>query len=113
MLQIDLAAGIAGAETTGCAEDPAGVPTCTLPDLAAGASLAVTISGTVDAQFSTSLVTSVTAVLAGDPNPANSEASSAVMVNGSVVEVPTLGRAALVLFAAGLLAGGFARLRRP
>ncbi len=41
---IALAPGIANATTTGCAEDPAGIPTCTLPTLFKGESIAFTIN---------------------------------------------------------------------
>ncbi len=43
-----LPAGVTFVSTTGCAEDPAGVPTCTLGALVAGASAQYTIMVTVD-----------------------------------------------------------------
>jgi hypothetical protein len=46
-LAIAVPANVTGAATTGCAEDPAGTPTCTLPGtLFTGASATVTVTGT-------------------------------------------------------------------
>jgi len=44
-----LPAGVTFVSTAGCAEDPNGVPTCSLGDIAAGGSDSYTITVTVDA----------------------------------------------------------------
>jgi hypothetical protein len=43
-----LPVGVTLVSTTGCAEDPAGSPTCTLPDLTSGASASFTLDVTID-----------------------------------------------------------------
>ncbi|MDJ0837801.1 MAG: DUF11 domain-containing protein [Acidobacteriota bacterium] len=58
--------------TSGCVEDPAGAPTCTLGTIAAGGSAIVTLTGTVSAAFDgnitfdASVVTSTTQINTGD-----------------------------------------------
>ena len=73
--------------TAGCAEDPAGVPTCTLGDIAAGASKSFTVQTTV-ALGTSGTITNTAAVdsSTGDPNAANNAASE----NTDVFQVGTI-----------------------
>ncbi len=67
-----LPAGVTFVSTTGCAEDPAGVPTCTLGDVDSGSSDSYTINVTADAQTA-GTVTNMASVSSGvsDPSSAN------------------------------------------
>ncbi|MFB3044425.1 MAG: DUF11 domain-containing protein, partial [Acidimicrobiia bacterium] len=55
-----LPAGVTFVSTTGCAEDPNGVPTCILGTIAAGASAMYTITVTVDSSTTGTLTNSAT-----------------------------------------------------
>jgi uncharacterized repeat protein (TIGR01451 family) len=55
-----LPAGVTFVSTTGCAEDPAGVPTCTLGGIAASGMASYTVTISVDAATSGTLTNSVT-----------------------------------------------------
>ena len=64
------------ASTKGCAEDPAGVPTCTLGDIAAGQSDSYTISATINLGASGTVTNTATASSStGDPNLTNNSAT--------------------------------------
>lgn len=76
-----LPAGLEGAVTNGCSEDPAGVPTCTLGAIAAGADAHYTLTARVAANAPDSLVNSAHA--SGnevDPDPSNDTGTSTVTV---------------------------------
>ena len=55
-----LPAGVTFVSTTGCTEDPNGVPTCSLGNLASGASVGYTITVDVDAEASGILTNTAT-----------------------------------------------------
>ena len=64
------------AVTTGCAEDPNGVPTCTLGTLASGASTVVTVSVPVNAGATGSIQIDATGSSdASDPDPLDNDAT--------------------------------------
>ncbi|MEM9597991.1 MAG: FG-GAP-like repeat-containing protein [Acidobacteriota bacterium] len=56
VLTLDLPAGVALVSTSGCAEDPGGVPTCTLGVVPAGGSAQVTVAVAVDVAAGGTLV---------------------------------------------------------
>ena len=76
-----LPAGVVLVSTSGCAEDPTGVPTCTLGTVAAGATASYTITVAIDAATlgtitnNASVATSTT-----DPNSANDTTSEDTLV---------------------------------
>ena len=78
-----LPAGVTFAASSGCTQDPNGVPTCALGDLAAGASAQYTIQVTVDAG-TTGILTNQASVSSAtaDPNPGNNTASETTSTRG-------------------------------
>jgi uncharacterized repeat protein (TIGR01451 family) len=70
-----LPAGVTFVSTAGCAEDPNGVPTCTLGNIPAGGSALYTISVTVDLA-TVGVIANSASVSSGtsDPNPGNDSA---------------------------------------
>lgn len=99
-----LPTGLTLVETVGCGEDPLGVPTCSLGDLAAGDLASYTIEVTGDpaslpATFNTATVTAAEA----DPN-ADNDTDVARVGATPVAEIPTAGSVGLGLLTL-LLAG--------
>jgi uncharacterized repeat protein (TIGR01451 family) len=83
---VTLPAGVTFVSTSGCAEDPAGVPTCSLGTINAASSANFTINVTVDAGTTGSLATVVAATSdAVDPVAGNNSASETTTI---VDEVP-------------------------
>ncbi|MEM7584672.1 MAG: DUF11 domain-containing protein [Acidobacteriota bacterium] len=84
-----LPAGVTLAATTGCSEDPAGVPTCSLGALASGSSTQFLVDVTVDSGTpSGDLTVSGTVASASvDPVPGNNTASATTTVDA---EAPTV-----------------------
>ena len=77
-----LPAGMTLVSTTGCTEDPNGVPICTLGTIAAGGSAQFTVSVTVDSSLTGTLTNTATASSsAADPNPADNSVSEDTAVN--------------------------------
>ncbi len=77
-----LPAGLSSAVTTGCAEDPAGVPTCTLGPIAAGAMAGYTIDVTVGAGAAGALTNTATVSSAvTDPAPGNDAAMATTTID--------------------------------
>jgi len=76
-LAITLPASLSAASTTGCAEDPTGIPTCTLPVLFGGDVATVTIAATYDGTPS-SLVTVQAATTSNDTDAGNDIATLAI-----------------------------------
>ncbi len=77
-----LPAGVTLVSTTGCAEDPAGVPTCTLGTVAAGGSAMYTVDVTVDSSTTGSITNMVSVTTTtSDPNGGNNSASETTTVN--------------------------------
>lgn len=108
-----LPAGVTFVSTTGCAEDPNGVPTCSLGTIAAGGQASYTISVTIDPDTLGTLTNTATATADNaDPDTSNNTGAAAVEVQQSVLEIPTLGRFGMALLALLLLAGGTLLLRR-
>ena len=80
-----LPAGVSGAVTSGCAEDPAGVPTCTLGTVAAGGTSGYTITVLVDpATLGSISNTAAVAASTPDPNAANDSVSESTTVEAAV-----------------------------
>ena len=82
-----LPAGVTFVSTSGCSEDPAGDPTCSLGDIAVSSSAQYTITVTIDAGAS-GVLTNTTSVASDvtDPNPANNSSAENTTVN--VVNAP-------------------------
>ncbi|MEM8964589.1 MAG: DUF11 domain-containing protein, partial [Acidobacteriota bacterium] len=78
-----LPAGVTFSATSGCAEDPNGVPTCTLGTIPAGGSASYTVEVTVDPATPTSTITNVVDVSSAttDPISGNDSASESTMVD--------------------------------
>ncbi len=71
-----LPAGVTLVSTSGCAEDPAGTPTCTLGDLAPGATASYTATVTVDLTTAGTITNTATVTSAtGDPDPSDNSAA--------------------------------------
>ena len=83
-----LPAGVTLVSTSGCSEDPAGAPTCTLGDIAASSSAQYTITVTIDAGASGVIMnTASVASDTMDPNAANNSSSENTTVNAPPVAV--------------------------
>jgi uncharacterized repeat protein (TIGR01451 family) len=69
--------------TAGCAEDPVGIPTCTLGTIAAGSSSGYTISVSTSPEVAVTVTNqaTVSSVSVSDPNPADNAASQETTVN--------------------------------
>ena len=95
--------------TSGCVEDPAGVPTCTLGTIPAAGSAQYTITTTADSAGS---VVNQAAVSSPVPElvSGNETATAGVTISApptsAVVEVPTLGAGGMLLLALALAAAG-------
>jgi uncharacterized repeat protein (TIGR01451 family) len=76
-----LPAGLTLVSSTGCAEDPSGVPTCSLATIAAGGSKDVTLTVAVGSQLLGAISNSVSVSSdAGDPDPGNNSATEDTLV---------------------------------
>jgi hypothetical protein len=79
-----LPVGVTLVSTSGCAEDPAGVPTCSLGVIAAGGSASYIVTVTVDSDVpdGTTLTNSVTVVAdTTDPDPSDNTATETTDVD--------------------------------
>ena len=95
-----------GGTTVGCLNDPAGVPTCQLGTVAAGASAVYTLTATV---ISGTTVTNTATVGAATADPDGAESATSTIAAGAAAPtIPTLGEVALALL--GLLLAGAAML---
>lgn len=97
--------------TTGCVEDPNGVPTCTLGTIPAGGMASFTISAQATDTGDDPVELSVTSEVA-DPTPANDSATVAVASEDLPNPIPTLGEIGRVLMGLLLLGAAFWALRR-
>ncbi|WP_456376660.1 isopeptide-forming domain-containing fimbrial protein [Thiolapillus sp.] len=108
-----LPAGMNPVSTTGCDNDPVGVPDCSLGDIPVGSSKTYTIEVTVDQGISGSLVnTANVSSNTPDPDPGNNGSAAQIAVNSEPVAVPTLSRISVLLLGLLLLALGLAAARR-
>ena len=71
-----LPAGVTFVSTTGCAEDPNGVPTCSLGTIAAGGSKQYTIEVTVDATMTPTTLTNTASVTSDTTDPGDGNNST-------------------------------------
>jgi uncharacterized repeat protein (TIGR01451 family) len=80
-----LPAGVTFVSSTGCTEDPTGVPSCSLGTIAAGANASYTVTVSVDAN-TTGTITNNASVTssATDPDPSNDSISENTLVNTEV-----------------------------
>jgi len=96
--------------STGCAEDPAGAPTCTVGTLAPGASATVTLTVSLDGSGGAEQTnTASVASAATDPSAANNTDSAVIFV---IFQVPTLNLLGLTLLMLALLTLGLVTVRR-
>ena len=88
VMTVTLPAGVTFVSTSGCAEDPNGVPTCSVGSIASGANVAVTIDVTVDAG-TTGVITAQATVTAdqADPDVANNSVSEDTTVNTPAADI--------------------------
>jgi uncharacterized repeat protein (TIGR01451 family) len=111
-----LPAGLTLVSTTGCVEDPVGVPTCSLGTLLAGASASYTILATTDpVEPGEGLSLTNTATVSFNElvlSPPENQASVTVQVVSGLSEVPTATTWSLLALALLLLGGGTLLLRR-
>ncbi|HET6565835.1 MAG TPA: ExeM/NucH family extracellular endonuclease, partial [Xanthomonadales bacterium] len=80
----NLPAGLTLVSTTGCAEDPNGVPTCNLGTIAAGGSAQFTIVAAVDPELPDGTVLSNTATVSSsseDPDSGNNQSDPPTVIN--------------------------------
>ncbi len=83
-----LPAGVTLVSTTGCAEDPSGIPTCSLGNLATGASSSFTVAVDVDLTFAGVLTnTASVSATTTDPNSANDSATETTTVAAAVSDL--------------------------
>ncbi|MGH1491981.1 MAG: Ig-like domain-containing protein [Acidimicrobiales bacterium] len=77
-----LPAGVTFVSTSGCNEDPAGVPTCSLGDITSGGSASFTVNVTVDSGTTGTIVNSASVTATEtDPNPADNSTTQNTTVN--------------------------------
>ena len=83
---------ISEAVTSGCAEDPGGVPTCSLGSILAGGSAQYSITVSVDVA-ATGIITNQATVVSDTDDPDNSnDAMTEKTALGYVVTITTMGR---------------------
>ncbi len=106
----NLPAGVTFVSTSGCAEDPAGVPKCTLGTIPPESSTQFTIEVAVDEQTS-GIITNVASVdsATDDPNRDNNEAAEDTTVT---VAVPTLTQWLTWLLSLSLIGAALIRFRQ-
>jgi len=96
--------------TMGCAEDPNGVPTCTLGTVPAGGTAMFSVIAKASAPGSDPVMLSVASSVS-DPNGTN-DASTAAITAQSILEVPTTSELGRILMALMLLGAAFWAIRR-
>ena len=96
--------------TSGCVEDPNGVPTCTLGTIAPGGMAQYTITATANA-LGTAVNQATVTSSQEELGPGNETASATVTIGAPVVTIPTLGSLGMILLGLVLAALGFAFLR--
>jgi uncharacterized repeat protein (TIGR01451 family) len=98
--------------TNGCAEDPAGAPTCTISSLASGESASVSIQVRVGevAENTTSTNTATVTSDASDPVSADNNSAAGVQLIRTL-PVPALSRMTLLLLITATLIAGLAASR--
>jgi len=105
----NLPAGQALISSTGCAEDPNGVPTCTVGTVPAGSSATVTLTVEVTAAQGQIANTASVDSDADDPTPGNNSASVVVV---TVIPIPTLSAWGLATMTVVLMGLGLLAARR-
>ncbi|MGH1491853.1 MAG: Ig-like domain-containing protein, partial [Acidimicrobiales bacterium] len=84
----NLPAGVTFVSTSGCTQDPSGLPTCSLGDIGAGSAASYVIEVTVDQGTAGSITNTVTVTSDSvDPNPGDNSASEDTLVAGLPVAV--------------------------
>jgi uncharacterized repeat protein (TIGR01451 family) len=95
--------------SSGCAEDPAGAPTCTVGTLTPGQSAVVTLTVEAGSAVGEVINTASASSAASDSVPANNQGSAGVV---SVIAVPSLRALGIAGLLAALLLSGLVWLRR-
>lgn len=106
----NLPAGLNFVSTSGCSEDPNGVPTCTLGNIAANASASYTITTEVAADAPPSITNAATAT-ADNADPVSDNNMSTSLIS-TVQNIPVLGGEGLALLSGLLVVGGAVLMRR-
>ncbi|HSR49978.1 MAG TPA: DUF11 domain-containing protein [Acidobacteriota bacterium] len=106
----NLPSGLTFVSTTGCAEDPNGVPTCSLGMIAPNSSAAYTIATTVD-DPAPEVITNTASASADNADPVDSNNSTNSVVS-TVRDIPVLDAKGLAVLGILLLAGGGLLIRR-
>jgi len=96
--------------TIGCAEDPNGVPTCTLGTIPAGGMASFSVVAQADSAGTDPVVLSVSSNVS-DPNGGNDTATVAITAQ-SILEVPTTSELGQIVMALMLLGAAFLAIRR-
>lgn len=105
-----LPAGLTFVSTSGCSEDPNGVPTCTLGDISSGSSASYTVAAIVALDPPAVIVNSATASsTTTDPSSSNNTGTATVSTSTGIPTVDTTG---LVLLAFLLALVGILSFRR-
>jgi uncharacterized repeat protein (TIGR01451 family) len=106
-----LPAGLTLVSTTGCAEDPAGSPICSLGSIAAQSAAVFTLDAVVAAEDPATIVNFATvSAETADPNGADDSASATLSVHP--VGIPTLGGAGIATLVLLLAAFALSSMRR-
>ncbi|WP_457668343.1 isopeptide-forming domain-containing fimbrial protein [Thiolapillus sp.] len=100
----NLPAGLSFVSSSGCNNDPAGVPDCDLGDIPVGGSKSYTIEATVDPAYSGTLVnTANVSSNTPDPNPNNNAGASQISASLVPAPIPALSRMGLLILGLILL----------
>ena len=109
----NLPAGLSFVSTSGCNNDPAGVPDCELGDIPVGGNRSYTIQAAVDPDHSGPLVnTASTSSNTPDPNPDNNTDAARIDASPIPAAIPAVSRAVLLLLGLLLLVLGMRSARR-
>ena len=95
--------------TSGCFEDPTGAPTCSIGTVAAGTTVAVTLTAQI--QRATGVQTNTASVTSDAPDPDGANNAGSVIVIASF-SVPTLGAWGLIALMLALMIIGGVQVRR-
>lgn len=99
--------------TAGCAEDPSGVPTCSLATIVAGGMTSFDINAFAPATAGPASMQVVVSSDSSDPVAVNNDATVEIDVEGiPAVEIPTASTVGLALLALLLFGAAFLQLRR-
>jgi uncharacterized repeat protein (TIGR01451 family)/fimbrial isopeptide formation D2 family protein len=108
-----LPAGMTSVRSSGCDNDPTGVPDCSLGDIPVGGSKSYTIEVTVDQGHSGELINTASVISnTPDPRPGNNTDAAQVSTSPIPAPVPALSKSALLLLGLILLMLGMISARK-